>query len=357
MDKLKHLQFSDIDFNDVFFDSLKSDYAHGFIEWINKKINDNTQYAYVLYDENNKIDGFMYLKIETGVIDDITPSLPHANYLKIGTFKFNPRGTLRGQRFIKKVFDHAINEKVNGIYVTAFGKHHALIELFRIYGFNLYGKKTSINGEENVLLRSMDKTSLTGNLLSDYPYIRNSVNQRKYLLSIYPEFHTRLFPDSRLINESPNILQDVSHSNSIRKIYICAIPKAIQIQPNDNIVIYRTTDNNGPAHYRSVITSICVVEAVRNINSFNNEDAFIDFCKRYSVFSEKELRQHYRHKRYPYVISFTYNLALPKRLNRAILINKIGLNSSERWSIMQLTNEQFNHIIELSNIDESIIVN
>ncbi|PHM45908.1 hypothetical protein Xmau_00299 [Xenorhabdus mauleonii] len=360
MDNLKYIPFRDVNFNDSFFDSLKSDYQHGFIEWVNKKINDTTQFSYVLFDENNKIDGFMYLKIEMGIVNDVTPNLSKSKHLKIGTFKFNPRGTLRGQRFIKKVFDHAINEKVDDIYVTIFDKHQYLIKLFIIYGFQVYGSKPSKNGKECVLVREMKTFRLTtneSNCLINYPYIINSSSYNKYLLSIYPEFHTRLFPDSKLVNESPDILKDVSHSNSIRKIYICAISNALKIRTNDQIVIYRTTDSKGPAHYRSVVTSICIVESVTHINSFQNEDDFVNFCKKYSVFSEEELRQYYKLKRYPYVISFTYNLALPKRITRATLIEVVGLNPDERWSIIKLTDEKFNKIIELSNVDESIIIN
>ena len=48
----------------------------------------------------------------------------------------------------------------------------------------------------------MSADHLTGDLLSDYPYINNRNNENKYLLSIYPTFHTRLFPDSKLVNEA-----------------------------------------------------------------------------------------------------------------------------------------------------------
>lgn len=62
---------------------------------------DANESAYILYDENHKIEGFMYLK-ENDDADDISPKLPHGRHLKIGTFKFESKGTLRGQRFLKK---------------------------------------------------------------------------------------------------------------------------------------------------------------------------------------------------------------------------------------------------------------
>ncbi|ELY3760611.1 N-acetyltransferase [Cronobacter universalis] len=357
MENLKHIKFSEVNFDDVFFDSLKQDYKHGFVDWFHKKMANPDEKAYVLYNDDNSIDGFMYLKLENGEVTDIDPSLPNSEHLKIGTFKFNTKGTLRGQRFLKKIFDHAFSEKVRDIYVTVFDKHDYLIKLFLNYGFIRYGKKESANGVENVLVREMSTDDLTGDLLSDYPYINNRNKESKYLLSIYPDFHTRLFPDSKLITESPDIITDVSHANSIRKIYICAMQDVANIKMHDILVIYRTSDKKGPAHYRSVATSLCVVEDVRDIFSFPTEQDFIRYCARYSVFTETELSNFYKTKKYPYIISFTYNLALPKRINRAKLIEEVGLNPQSYWGVLKLTDKEFNDIIKLGAVDESIIVN
>ena len=129
------------------------------------------------------------------------------------------------------------------------------------------------------------------------------------------------------------------------------------MKAHDIIVIYRTSDNQGPAYYRSVATSLCVVEEVKTIDSFDNEEGFIKYCSRYSIFTEPELRGFYKSRKYPYVISFTYNLALPKRLNRAKLIQDVGLDPNNYWGVLKLTDDQFDRITELGEINESIIVN
>ncbi|EKN5940832.1 N-acetyltransferase [Yersinia enterocolitica] len=357
MENLKYIPFSEVNFDDEFFDSLKQDYIHGFLTWIENKKSSNKDFAYVLYADNGEIDGFMYLKIEIGNVDDIEPNITTNKHLKVGTFKFNTKGTLRGQRFLKKIFDHALKEKVDDIYVTVFDKHDYLIRLFQKYGFMKKGSKSSLNGVENVLVRDMDTNNLIGDILADYPYINNKGIENKYILSIIPNFHTRLFPDSKLINESPNILSDVSYANSIRKIYICNMKDVAKFKSNDIIIIYRTTDIPNKAYYRSVVTSICVVDKLRTIDSFHSEDEFVNYCIKFSVFTEYELRGFYKTKKYPYIISFTYNLALPKRLNRATLINDVGLNEKNYWGVMKLTDAEFNRIIKLGNVDESIIVN
>ena len=123
---LSYQFFRDVSLDDPFFDSLKNDYKE-FYQWFLKKANEK---AYVFYNHENKIDGFLYLKIENEAVNDVTPKLPIANRLKLGTFKINPHGTRLGERFIKKVFDHAFTVGVTEIYVTIFEKHGALIKLF-----------------------------------------------------------------------------------------------------------------------------------------------------------------------------------------------------------------------------------
>ncbi|HFZ0999676.1 TPA: N-acetyltransferase, partial [Klebsiella pneumoniae] len=152
MDSLRYESFSQFDHNDPFFDSLKSDYKE-FPDWLKKKADANES-AYILYDENHKIEGFMYLK-ENDDANDISPKLPHGRHLKIGTFKFESKGTLRGQRFLKKAFDHAFSSGSDDIYVTVFDKHAHLIKLFQTYGFYVHGEKETHNGKEYVYARSL----------------------------------------------------------------------------------------------------------------------------------------------------------------------------------------------------------
>ncbi|MET4878293.1 N-acetyltransferase [Morganella morganii] len=357
MDNLQYQAFSEINLDDTFFSSLKSDYKHGFIDWFNKKSKQSNEKAYVLYEDNGSIDGFLYLKIESGVIDDVSPPIKDGKHLKIGTFKFNPKGTLRGQRFLKKIFDNAITFGVDDIYVTVFDKHDYLIRLFKKYGFHECALKETANGNEIVLLKELTSNESSGDILCDYPRFPFSQKQNKFLLSIYPEFHSILFPDSILFTESPDILEDVSHTNSIRKVYICGMKSAMDLRPYDLLVIYRTGDGKGSAYYRSVATSICVVENVKTVNDFVSEESFVDYCIKYSVFTKEQLYKIYREKRYPYIITFTYNLALPKRLNRASLINNVGLDENAYWGILNINDEQFSRILNLSESNESIIIN
>ncbi|WP_454803375.1 hypothetical protein [Mucilaginibacter phyllosphaerae] len=347
---MKYVKISTINLKDPFFDSLKADYVE-FETWFNKK-SAAAESAFVTYDKN-LIQGFLYLKIEDDEIADVIPPLPKAKRIKVGTFKINPHGTRLGERFIKKMFDYAIVNNVESIYVTAFSKHVGLIQLFQKYGFIIEAKKTTPNGTEEVLIKEMSLQR--DNVTLDYPLIKNS-DTSKYLLSIYPQYHSRLYPDSLLTSESYDIIKDVSHTNSIHKIYICYM-NVSSLKTGDNIIIYRTSDGAGPAHYRSVATSVCVVEELKSKKDFLDINDYLKYCKDYSIFDENELKGFYnQNKKYFYVIKMTYNAAFSKRTTRGNLIEKIGLDPNEYWGFMKLTDDQFKEILKLGEISESIIV-
>ena len=347
---LDYLQFHHIDLSDPFFDSLKSDYAE-FSDWFQRKAND---WAYVFHNEQGRLDGFLYLKIEEGPLDDVTPHLPAALRLKIGTFKINPHGTRLGERFIKKAFDHALHSGVDEIYVTVFEHHQALIQLFDKYGFSQCASKHTANGTETVRIKSLFEP-YTDTLLN-YPSINNHSSQ-PYLLALQPQWHTRLLPDSILHNEDSDIIQDVSHTNSIHKVYLCSMPGVERVQRGDPIVIYRTSDNQGPAEYRSVATSICAIEEYRPLHSFSSKEEFMTYCRPYSVFSDSELDEFWNKKTYRHVIRFTYNVALNRRVIRKNLADDVGLDRSARWGFMRLSPDQFEKIALMGGVNESLIVN
>jgi Acetyltransferase (GNAT) family len=347
-DFFKYDYFKNINLSDPFFDSLKEDYKE-FEEWFRRKADDKAYY----YEDENGIQAFLYLKMEDEALTDITPPLPKNKRIKIGTLKINPHGTRLGERFIKKALDYAVVNNIKELYVTVFEKHKSLIELLKKYGFEHVAWKTTNNGTESVMLKDLNK--FTGDILKDYPLVSIG-NTTPYLLSIYPEYHTRLFPDSILHNESGyDLIKDISHTNSIEKVYICWMDGVLDIKPGDPIVIYRTTDIPNRAEYRSVATSICVLKELKTKDDFDSLDDFLKYCSKYSVFNQNELTNFFSKKKL-YVLRMTYNLALSKRLIRKNLIELCGLDRNSYWGIMRLTEQQFERIIELGGVNESFII-
>lgn len=348
---LTYKHFANINLADPFFDSLKADYAE-FSQWFAKKAVAGDA-AYVFYDDRDAIDGFLYLKIEDGAVLDTVPPLPVARRVKVGTLKINAHGTKLGERFVKKIFDHAILEGVAEVYVTVFAEHVGLIALLSRYGFFSVSTKTTPNGVEQVLVKRMFDLGATA--LQRYPLVRVT-GQNIYLLSLMPQWHSRLLPDSILNNEDANIVQDISHTNSIHKVYLAAMEGVQALRPGDILLIYRMTDHQGPARYRSVATSVCVVEEYRHINTFSSQGEFVDYCRPYSVFNAAELADFWNRRRYPYVFRFTYNLALPRRVTRGTMIDECGLDENAYFGLLRLTPQQFHDIVSRGQVNENLII-
>ena len=350
---LKLTPFADIDLSDSFFDSLRASYV-GFDDWFRKKAAAG-EYA-IAYHEDGKLRDFLYLKEETEELTDIIPHLPAKHRLKVGTFKIDSRGTRRGERLMKKLLDKALDLNVEEIYVTIFPEQrlNPLIHSFEKFGFELKATKTHVDGKvENVYIRDMRRTD--GSILSIYPYTDLRYG-RFFQLGIKPEYHTRLFPDSILKNEQKyDLIHDNSETNSIYKTYICWMQDTRQLRSGDILVIYRTSDNQGPANYRSVCTSVCTVLEIKTINDFADENAFVHYAHKQSVFTEDELRQWYRTKKNFILIQMVYNIAFPRKAIRKDLLEKVGLNP-QYWGFFHITPDQFNHILSLGAINERYLI-
>jgi hypothetical protein len=341
---LEKKQFKKIDINDTFFESLINDYP-GFKDWFKRKVNEE---AYIQINKGN-LEGFLYLKYENGPITDVTPHIECEKALKIGTLKIVPHGTRLGERFIKKALDFAVIGKVDLCYVTIFEKHKALVKLFEKYGFARNGYE---KGDELVLVKSMK--DIKNDILLDYPLI-NTKHKEKFLLSIYPEYHSIMFPDSILNNESVDILEDVTITNSIHKTYVTNM-RVKKAKPGDIFVMYRTGTMGKPAEYTAVATSVCVVEEVRSQYEFKDFNEFYKYITTYSILDRNQIQSYYNKQATTYAVKMTYNAALSKRLIRQKLADNIGLNRKTRWSFIRLTDEQFFSIIEEGGVSESLII-
>lgn len=342
-------KFRQIQLGDPFFDTLKEDYP-GFEQWFFKKMD---EYAEVMYDDTGRLEAFLYMKVEMGPIIDVEPALKEGKWLKVGTMKVNPHGTRLGERFIKKILDCAIVQGITNIYVTVFAKHTKLVDMFMKYGFEESAVKNSGTGQELVLTKALDKVK--GDILMDYPLVQTR-GKNKHLLAIRPEYHSKLFPDSILNNESIDIIKDVSHTNSIHKIYIAAMKGLEAVKPGDLLVIYRMKTPNMKAWYTSVATSICVVEEVKNRNEFTNFQEFSKYCRPYSIFSNDELGYYWNAKGQVYVFKMTYNIALRRRLNQQRLVEEVGLVKDTYWGYVPLSEQEFEKIIIKGDVYESLII-
>ena len=345
--------FGNININDVFFDSFKEDYQD-FGDWFNKKAD---EVAYVCQSETGNILAFLYIKKEepSENYSDIKPILKPKNRLKIGTFKVVSNGFKLGERFLKIIFDNALSYDVDEIYVTLFHEreeHDRLIWLLEDWGFKYHGIKTTPTGNEEVYIKDYRANPNVSNPKLTYPFI--SKNRRYFITPIWPDYHTELLPDSILNNESPNdFIENEPHRNAIQKVYIS---RSIyrDLEPGDIIVFYRTG-----GYYKGVLSTIGIVESV--ITNIKHEDEFVRLCRKRSVFDDKELINwwNYKPRMRPFVVNFLCLYSLPKRPNlKTLLDNGIvrDINSVPR-GFEELSKQQFDTILKVSEANESFIVN
>ncbi|MCL2245831.1 MAG: hypothetical protein FWC10_01810 [Lentimicrobiaceae bacterium] len=345
---VQKLKFGRINLADGFFDSLKEDYA-GFDKWFIKKFDDE---AYITINANNGLLlSFLYLKVEEKGENytDITPTFALKKRLKIGTFKVINNGFRLGERFMKIIFDNALKNKVDEIYVTIFDKRDEqkrLIDMLEQWGFVLWGKKN----EELVYVRDFSRKTDKTNLKQCYPFIPRDTNC--YIVPIYPDYHTELLPDSILNTESPvEFIEDFPHRNGINKVYVS---RALEPHPQkgDILVFYRTG-----GYYKSVVSTIGIVQEIKY--DFRNEDDFVLYCRKSSVFPENQLREMWQYSPVkPFAVRFLYIYSFPHRINMKELIDfqvLNGINDAPR-GFKQITKEQFNIILKETKSDESFIV-
>lgn len=343
-DVIKKVQFKDLNFEDPFFKSLSDDYP-GFKEWFERKGNEKA----FIFKENGLIDGFLYLKDEDESDESIDPPFSKKRRLKIGTLKINAHGTVLGQRFMGIILRKMIEERFNEVYVTLFSLQESLVKLFEKFGFTYWGKKS--NGELVYVKNTEDKE----NIFHNFPRFKIK-DSKKFLLGIYPQYHTKMFPDSILKTETSHRVEDLSVTNTIEKIYICGMDGVKQMRSGDNIVIYRTKDEYRPAEYSSVVTSMCTIIDIKNINTFQSESHFLEYCGKGSIFSENDLKRYWESKKYPFIIKMLYNVPLSKKITRNQLINDIDFSRDAYYGVLEMTENQFKKILEIGEVSEGFII-
>lgn len=352
---VKKEYFGNIDVSEEFFDSFREDYD-GFDEWFNRKAD---EIAYVCRDETSKIAAFLYVKVEDEreFYGDITPQFQPKRRLKIGTFKVVLNGHKLGERFVKIIFDNALAQRIDEIYVTIFDhslEHLRLIALMEDWGFYRHGSKYTKKGDELVYARDFSATANISEPRATYPYVSN--NTRKFIVPIYPEYHTELFPDSILRTESPaEYVENRPNRNAISKVYISRSINR-NLEAGDLIVFYRTA-SGGSAYYTSVVSTIGVVENV--VTGITDEDEFVSLCRKRSVFTDDELRRHWRYNRRsrPFIVNFLYVYSLPRRPNRKALMESGVIGTEAPRGFERLSDEAFAKILEISDAEPRFIVN
>lgn len=347
-DYIKPLSFSEVDLGEPFFDSLRSSYA-GFDIWFNKK-SLGGECAYFAFDACGNLIAMLYLKEESGLEEGVTPRMDFPR-LKIGTFKVDfDHHTGIGKRLLAIALREFARSGLDFVYVTMHQNENtsSLAELLKKYGFSNWGFKE----QETVLFKTLPCSD--DGAFSRYPFVSRSFGNC-WMLSILPEYHKRLFGDVYLTSESGQPIPDERCLNSIEKIYLSGSQNAADMVVGDKVVIYRTSDGKGAAYYRSVVTSVCTVVKVVNIDSFRDETDFLNKVYGKTVFTLGELRRFWQTKSYPWLICLLFNFPLKRYPNRKELLD-CGFIDTGRLVCERISQDAMDGIMALGNADESFIV-
>jgi hypothetical protein len=297
--------------------------------------------------------GFLYLKTENKDENytDIAPIFHPKRRLKVGTFKVVATGFRLGERFIKIIFDNAIERNVDEVYVTLFEDRpelETLATLFSRWGFQKYGVKTSTG--ETVLIKQMKQYIADLTPRQNYPNI--VYGREKFILPIFPQYHTSLFPDSILRNENENdFLAKTPYRYALQKVYISFAPER-NIHPGDIFLIYRNgTPRN--AGYTAVLTSVAIVDEA--ISNFASKEEYMSNVQNRSVFTNDELEGFWRkYGSNQIVLKFIFVKSLTKRpILKFLWDNDIITFPNGPRPFTRISDDQFNMILSEAQTDLS----
>ena len=361
--KFELKKFSDIDIDDPFFDSLKTDYPRdanniGFENWFVKKAQSGS--TTLVFDDELGLGAFICLKDENEVIELVEGNLPAVPRKKISSLRLAER--YRSQRLGEGAIGLALwnwqKSEFQDIYVTVFEKHDVLISQLERFGFQLVGH--NLNGE-CVYLKSRLNIDYTDPYKS-FPFINPNFNKAGYLL-VNDVYHDTMFPYSEL---SRTFQQQVALAvaNGICKIYIGAQYTRPHYQIGEPIFIYRrhTKQDGQKPRYKSCITSYCMVTDVIMVKTNNRYlMTFEDLCKRIgnkSVFDQREMLAKYQNDKNLVVIEMLYYgyFGIGHNVNNAWLSDNGFFSYDEYPANIQVSPNQFRTILKEGDIDVSNVI-
>jgi len=264
--------------NDKIFLDLIKDYS-GFSDWL-KKVQREHRQTWII-NGKNELAALCIVKKENNSEYGFKGKV-----LKICTFKVlrSYMGYGYGELLLKTVFNYAVTNNFDNIYVTTFEKHIDLISFLVDFGFMLVSQfKTNIG--EVILLKPLTFEQQDYDNLSSLefnkrygPYNVKISNINSFVVPIQPQYHRGLFPELELqVDFLPGLL---SYGNTIKKVYL-SNSKIRQIARGDNVYFYRSCDVKG-------LTALGVVEKVV-VSS--NVDRIARFVGKRTVYNYDQLKK------------------------------------------------------------------
>ncbi|EMW5402140.1 hypothetical protein [Enterococcus faecalis] len=350
--KFKWVNFSEVNLNDCFFDSLKQDYQE-FPVWFQRKASEGEKA--LVFQDMNGIGAFIYLKEEEEAIELKGSTRPSIKRIKIGTLKLSEE--YRNQRLGEGAIGVALwkwqESRAQEIYVTVFKKHDVLVKLLESFGFVNIGENSR---GELVYLKNRNNINYSTPKMS-FPFV-NPYFYKAGLLPIIDQYHDKLLPYSEL-KGNHNEIEEITAGNGVTKVFIASPYTPIEYSINSPLFIYRI-HNGEQKTYKSVVTSFGMVSNVKEIKrnkvSYETLEVFLKLVGNKTVFSESELVNLYNTKPNLVVLEFLYNGYFGKGNN----INHYTLQKNNLFNTypykVQYTLDEFKYILNLGKVDVSNVI-
>lgn len=343
---LEKVKFGTLSLEDRFFKTFIDEYAPYYYEWFRKKAND---FVYAAKDHRGCLHALLKLKLEevTSVENDIRPALPLGRCLKISSLKVEYTGQKLGERFLRIIFDEAVENKADYIYYTIFGnslQRKRLIGMLGKWGFSQWGENN--NTGEQVYIKPFKSIASLDPLLQ-FPFQKR--NRKTYLVAIDGYFSDLLVPPTE---DRSNFYDFEPFKNAIRKLLIVS-NRNLRAKVGDCLFFFRKGKNDA----RSFVTAAGIVDGV--FGSFADEDCFIRRCQKRSILPYQEIHERWmRHGGQPVIVDFLHNYSFTigeigkdKLSYAGIDVSRLSTNT-----LYELTEEQTNILIKGTSYEKNLVV-
>lgn len=334
------------DFESKFFISLKNDYdPEKFMAWINRCAQKDRK-CYRLKIEGNLSALLIYNveKIQDHNLDNISEDVIKICTLKVGD---DALGLKLGELFINLMFQLAVHQKINYVYVTTYDKQQALIHLLEKFGFIKHSEfENNVGVKENIYLKSlnkMDQKLIDG--IDLHPFFR--LNSNKFVIPIQQEYYKSLFKDGNLreptLFDSDDYGLEEIQGNTIIKAYI-SNAQISNLKPGDLLFFYSSKK------YKC-IEPVGVLIEHKKVSDF---DELWSLVKSKTVYEQLVLKKWLEERKKLTVTIFR----LAQYLKPVVSFNEIKQMKSfagKFQTITKLSEEDFNLLIK-DSIDESFVV-
>lgn len=333
------------DFNDVFFDSLKSDYS-GFEAWFRKCVKEDRDcYSLRL---NDKLAALLIYNFETKQSHGIENLKSDA--IKICTLKVDNDflGNKLGELFIQKMIQLAIEQRIEAVYITAYEKQNALIKQFERFGFRKQEFENKQGKKELRLTKYLEEKWDGINITKQHPIYRDSDEVQKFIVPIQPYFYSSLFKDGSLrmgslFDQTQESLTEIQ-GNTIVKVYISGFRRK-DIAQGDLLLFYASNT-------RKAVEPVGIVDSFKQISDF---DELWPFVQKRTVYPKAYLQSLLHEKKKVSVIKFRLSHYLSKPIPFKVL-KDLESCKNKLQTVTRLRSDDYNLLKDKKYFDERFII-